>query len=415
MSLCPDQAISREEPFPTLPGTLQRGDVEGLLIDLRRALRISPARLEALLAMIRRTRPSDWTDPATDAVCYAQQQQMAAELGKTPRALRYDEAALVRSGLIARSTIGNGRRCALASPAKAKYGLSFAPLIRQIHHLLELRDLWQRERVRLRSERLACSALRQQFRLLFTRLEEKAPNHPNIQRLTDLRRAWPRRMDILQCSENIERHRREVESALRQVADLLETLQESSGEPESRFRSHLQDSTAKPSESCSGRETGSLPAGGGPSKERFAGSDSGVDLELLPPSRLYTVASDEMKLWIDAVRQGRDRTGPTDILQAAARRVPELGINATAWREASDRMGPMRAAIAVLVIDANRDHPVTPVKNPGGLLRTFTRLHRAGRLNIAGSLFGLMERKLGQAQVDPLASQCRDNQTGDDF
>lgn len=415
MNTCPGQMIAIAGTFPVLPGTLQRGDVEGLLIDLRRALHISPARLEALLAMIRRTRPSDWTDPATDAVCYAQQQQIASELGKTPRALRYDEAALVRSGLVARSTIGNGRRCALAGPAPAKYGLSFAPLIRRIRHLLELRDLWQRERVRLRSERLACSALRQQFRLLFARLQETAADHSSLQRLAELRRAWPRRMDMLQCSEDIERHRQEVENALRQAADLLETLQESSGEPERGFRSHLQDSTAKPSESCSGRETGSPAAGVGASKERFAGSDRAADLELLPPGRLYALASDEMKFWIDAFRHGRDRTAPTDLLQAAARRVPELGISATAWREASNCMGPMRAAIAVLVIDANRDHPVTPVKNPGGLLRIFTRLHRAGRLNIAGSLFGLMERKFGQAKADPPASQRRDDVTGDDF
>lgn len=415
MSPCPKQVISRVEAFPTLPGTLQRGDVEGLLIDLRRALRISPARLEALLAMIRRTRPSDWTDPTTDAVCFAQQQQIAGELGKTPRALRYDEAALVQAGFITRFTIGNGRRCALAGPTPAKFGLSFSPLIRRIRHLLELRDLWQRERVRLRSERLACSALRQQFRLLLGQLLEAAPQCPEVIRLAELRQSWPRRMDALHRSEEIEGHRREVDAALRQAVDLFASLEDSSGGPENPFRFHLQDSTAKPSESCSVRETGSPAAAGSAPAQRFGAPDNGADFALFSPERLCIVASVEMKLWIDAFRQGRDRTEPPDILQAAARRVPELGINATAWREASANMGPMRAALAVLVIDANRDHPVTPVKNPGGLLRTFTRLHRAGRLNIAGSLFGLMERKFGQAKADPPASQSRDDVTGDDF
>ncbi|WP_140846684.1 replication initiation protein RepC [Paracoccus sp. FO-3] len=398
MNPCPDQSISPNEAFPVLPGTLQRGDVEGLLIDLRRVLHISPARLEALLAMIRRTRPSDWTDPGTDAVCFAQQQQLAGELGKTPRALRYDEAALVQAGFIARFTIGNGRRCALAGPLPAKYGLSFAPLIRRIRHLLELRELWQRERVRIRAERLTCSALRQQFRLLLGRLQDTDAHHPGVIRLAELRRTWPRRMDSLHSSGDIERHRQEVEGALRQASDLLAQLQESSGEPENLFRLHLQDSTAKPSESCSGRETGSPAAADGAPDESTEPPARGADLDLPSSGRLYDLASDEMRLWIDGFRQGRDRTEPTDILQAAARRVPELGISQTAWREATDRMGPMRAALAVLVIDANRDHPVTPVKNPGGLLRAFTRLHVTGRLNMTGSLFGLMERKSGQGR-----------------
>ncbi len=81
-----------------------------------------------------------------------------------------------------------------------------------------------------------------------------------------------------------------------------------------------------------------------------------------------------------------------DFLKAAAMRVPELGINETAWAEALDTLGAETAALAVLVIDANRDHPTTPVRNPGGLLRSMTARHRRGALNIAGSLIGLIER-----------------------
>ena len=168
----PDHSSDR----PVLPGTLKRGDVEGLLVDLRSTLGLSPARLDVLLAMIRRTRPSDWTDPGVDAVCFVQQQQLALDLGKTARALRYDEAALLRLGFIARETIGNGRRCAPLASAPEKYGLSFAPLIRQVAHLLDLRDLVQRESARLRALRLSCLALRQQFRLVLSELRQADPD-----------------------------------------------------------------------------------------------------------------------------------------------------------------------------------------------------------------------------------------------
>ena len=55
--------------------------------------------------------------------------------------------------------------------------------------------------------------------------------------------------------------------------------------------------------------------------------------------------------------------------------------------------GDLRAALCVLVTDANRDHPLTPIRRPGGHLRALTQRHRAGQLNLVGSLIGLAERR----------------------
>jgi replication initiation protein RepC len=84
-----------------------------------------------------------------------------------------------------------------------------------------------------------------------------------------------------------------------------------------------------------------------------------------------------------------------DFTLAAIRRLPELGVNPSAWEEAAEAMGDEAATLAVLVIDANRDHPTAPVRKPGGLLRAMARRQRAGELNLLGSLIGLMERKCG--------------------
>ena len=55
-------------------------------------------------------------------------------------------------------------------------------------------------------------------------------------------------------------------------------------------------------------------------------------------------------------------------------------------------MGDFAAALAVLVIDARIADPIRPVHSPGGTLRAFIRHSRAGTLNLAGSLIGLIGR-----------------------
>lgn len=398
-----NQACLQDPPsdWPVLPGTLKRGDVEGLLIDLRSALGLSPARLEALLAMIRRTRPSDWTDPGTDAVCYVQQQQLAMDLDKSARALRYDESALVRLGFIARGTIGNGRRCAPTASSPEKYGLSFSPLISQVRHLFELRELLQREANRVRALRLSCLALRQQFRLLLAEIRETRPETPQLLQLEQAQEAWPHRMDGRWTAEALDEYRAAIAAAVREASQFRDLCHGSSGKPETDFRSHIQDTIERFPESCSCQESqhASRPEESNPPAIVLS-----ADTAFLKPMQLYTIASEELRFWLDGVRAGRREYDQTDFIEAAARRVPELGISDSAWEEALDQLSPLRAALAVLIIDANRDHPVTPVRSLGGLLRTFIRLHRGGRLNLTGSLIGLAERKRGPEQAAPPGS-----------
>lgn len=80
-------------------------------------------------------------------------------------------------------------------------------------------------------------------------------------------------------------------------------------------------------------------------------------------------------------------------VEAANARVAPLGINITAWAAACDRMGRVRAALCVLLLDANRDHPTAPVMNPGGALRGMIKAHNRGKLNLIGSLIGLHRRR----------------------
>ena len=397
--------------YPVLPGTLQRSQVEGLLVDVRAALGLSPSRLTALLTMVRATRPSDWTDPACDAVCYARQTQIADQLGKTTRQVRSDESALVRLGLIYKSTANDGSRCAIQGPdGELRLGISFAPLIERIPHLLELRELVQRENRRGATLRRQCSALRRELRQALEAIFRVEPQHPGAVELAALYASWPRRFDAFGSNDELELHRQAVENAAHKALQILEMCDDSSGVSAVQFRP-LQDTTKKKPESCNGPAVDKRPArkradtksfGATPNGsahcleykcEAASGGDKPQFLDELNPVRLLSLCSDEMKFYVEAF-QG-DRSFPTtlDFIQAACIRVPELGVNDTAWTQAVEAMGDMGATLAVLVIDANRDHPVTPIHSPGGALRAFTRRHRTGQLNLAGSLIGLAERR----------------------
>ena len=64
-----------------------------------------------------------------------------------------------------------------------------------------------------------------------------------------------------------------------------------------------------------------------------------------------------------------------------------------------DTMGDLTTAICLLIIDANLMRSSNPVRNPGGMLRTMTRQHKAGRLNLVGSLIGLDQKQKRKAWV----------------
>ncbi|WP_185962229.1 replication initiation protein RepC [Palleronia caenipelagi] len=113
------------------------------------------------------------------------------------------------------------------------------------------------------------------------------------------------------------------------------------------------------------------------------------------------LASLEMRALIAIETAGADRLGPVDFYNAAVHMRSHLGISTHAWTEALDVMGPDSSWLAVFLLDANRDHPETPVRNPGGALRAMTRRSAEGRLNLLGSLIRLARRREAEARVEP--------------
>jgi replication initiation protein RepC len=75
----------------------------------------------------------------------------------------------------------------------------------------------------------------------------------------------------------------------------------------------------------------------------------------LGPGRLYELAGEDMRFCLDMTGRRPAELRELDFVTAAIQLLPALGVSGPAWRDAVDTIGDFRAALCVLVTDANRD------------------------------------------------------------
>ena len=137
----------------------------------------------------------------------------------------------------------------------------------------------------------------------------------------------------------------------------------------------------------------------GPEKDgegKNEASDAGVNAEFiscLTGTKLRDLASSDLRLYIDHAPGADGAPTLSDIDWAVLRRLRDLGINPSAFEEAIEAMGWLRAMLSVLVIDRNREHPTRPIRNCGGALRAFTKRYLRGELDLRASIFGVWGRE----------------------
>ena len=396
------------QTYPARPQGWQRSQLEALLIEIAPALDLGAKRLAALLYMMGKTKPGDWTSRESEPVYYAPQADTALALGKTDRALRNDERALQDDlGFIERRVKANGSRSFYGM-----CGIVFSRLIARVPELIALREQIQTERAHRRDlVQRRSSYLRHMNRGLLA-LSPALGRSAEAQALRAALDAWPHSSRLRGLAlDALEAHLAQARALCEQLDDLLEYGADSSGAAEENFRPHIQENTHENSSVICNAHVGEKPSayasednsfGSGPYgpahckeneyeaeseafKKRFARN--------LTTQQLYDLASSVFRHQVDHNRAGRAEIRYLDLVDAAHDMLPFLGINYSAWTEAAQLMGPEGAAVCVLIIDANQDHPTAPVRNPGGALRAWTRRARAGRLNLVGSLIGLSRRR----------------------
>ena len=396
-----------DRTFPTLPQGHQRFSVEQLLIELAPTIGIRGNRLQALLYMMKQTAPGDWTNPAREPVFFAPQDQTAEALCKTRRALYNDEAALEGLGLIEKRVKGNGSRSPFGG-----CGIVFSKLIALVPDLLHLKEQMAADRALRKVLRNRRSTYVRHIKRCLRDATDPALAHPRLLSIIEAFDAWPMAASLATMQiEVLESHVSEAQSLCATLDAFFETGNYTAGKAEENFSCFIQENNQDSSSvSCNAsdikRSTGkpahsknlcSDPHGSEvclENKDEDAGDGYNPKLErLLQPQRLFDLASEDMQAYILACQDQAPNLRDLHFIDAAARISHDLGINYDAWMKAVHAIGDHGAALCVLLIDANRNHPTSPVHNPGGALRAMTKRHKNGKLNLVGSLIGLARRR----------------------
>lgn len=394
----------RTQPHPALPQGYSRRDVIALIADVGRDIGLSTRLTDILTRMVGSTDQDAWIDPEKEPIFYGRQETFAQRLRISTRQLRSHEKTLQERGLIQRRTLANGSRY-----GSAGLGLVLTPLIERFTELLDIREARkaQFERMKLlkaqRSVRLAT------FRDELARLSENDVLSDDIQALIQERATWPRTDTLLSMGEvALSQHLDDATDLCARLVNWIENHSDSSCEPEETFRSYIQEDINQiHSEECNAhvnKRSADKPAHSKSNTSEPYGPDDCREKQLQAEtealqglfsgyyglSHAVSLASEEFQMEMEARSGERPEYA---LVEAAAARVSHLGINITAWAAACDRMGRTKAAVCILLLDANRDHAVNPVRNPGGALRGMIKAHNRGKLNIVGSLIGLHRRR----------------------
>jgi replication initiation protein RepC len=397
------------QTYPTLPQGHQRFTVEQLLIELAPVLGLRGGRLHALLYMMKQTAPAAWTDPSREPVFFAPQDQTAEALHKTARALRNDEAALHAAGLIEKRVKGNGSRSPFGG-----CGIVFSRLIALVPDLMQLKEQLAADRKLRKELRNRRSTFVRYIMQCHRDATPDALSHPRLIELHRVYEAWPTAARLATMPmDDLESHVEDAKTLCENMEIIHKSCRDSSGMAEENFPCFIQENNQdSKSVSCNasadkksvGKPTHVQEYCSGPIgpenclEEKKKGGEVPSKAEiarLLNPERLFNLASEDMQDAISTCRGTASRLQDIHMMDAAAMRICPLGINHDAWAKAIEAIGLDGATLCVFLIDANRDHPTSPIRNPGGALRAMTKRFRAGNLNIVGSLLGLARRKNG--------------------
>ena len=382
---------------------------------------------------------------------------MADELGITPGHFRRVEARLEAAGLIERATCENGHRGRLGPGLGSRgpiAGLSLAPLLAGLPRWRAMAEAMAREAAALAEGRALIRIERRAARHAALALAEGHPARATYEAVRGA--AFPpsagyrtapaiaAHLEALRAVTEEARTAARERQAEESIVTALDAQDEAivHGAPCAKERRHTEVTTDPPTGSCSAavcggrsgpdrsgasqpaeapcrerggidtpRLTGTEPptADNAPGSTRHEGRDGGEErnettkppatslppalARRLSPGMLREMACEEMRLYID--HMGTPGRAPTlrDVEHAALMRRRELGITPRAWEEIEAALGWLDALVALVVVDRNRTHPRTPVRNPGGLLRDLARRRQTGTLDLAASVMGVWRRE----------------------
>ncbi|MBA8881762.1 plasmid replication protein RepC [Phyllobacterium myrsinacearum] len=284
--------------------------------------------------------------------------------GLSDRAIRYAIGELIRAGVILARDSANGKRFAVRSKQGQildAYGFNLSPLLARKDELQARTDAireFQRARMALFDQITICRRAAQEALYALSALEmsiDTSDLQAEYERLVALS---PRRTSS-----------QPVEPVLSLWQSLKTTLEDrynaACGGKNSRLIENNKDS---PDQSCNKRQRD---------------NESEINLPDL------CAACPDAFGYVESV--GNDR----ELLSAAAGLRGAIGIHRSAWDEAMEKIGPLRASAAffvVLEIYSADQSGEMKIKNPGGYFRNYVRMIESGQIDLA-EVIRYMRRK----------------------
>lgn len=307
--------------------------------------------------------------------------------GMSAPTLRRHIAALVDAGLVIRRDSPNGKRYARKAEdgtLAIAFGFELTPLVARLAE-------FEAAVAALRADAAERAVLRERVSLLRRDVAKAAELLAEEDAGFDLQAFLAGRAGALSASlrslsaaalanlsYDLGLIRADLDKAL---AKLVESTKTSASDI--RFERHIQDSnqTLSESEPLQEREQGAT--GGARTAEGRAGRGKPAEAPRIDLSAVLAACPD-LRDWVpERVRSW------TDLVQAAERIRPALGISPDAWTEAVNAMGESGAAVTLATILQRS----SVIQSPGGYLRSLSAKARAGGFTPAPIVVSLLRRR----------------------
>jgi len=299
---------------------------------------------------------------------------LVARTGLSERAIRYALARLTELQLLTPRDSANGKRFAIRDRAGKiidAFGFDLTPLIARRDEFAEI----------VQGQAMSAEARRRLFD------EITICRRSSAEALDGLDALGLARLDLEQRFEEL-RHRTPRRGSSGPVDDVLIAWRELRAEAEMAFYRAANDG-----KDCRHKETNN-----GPPEEscpRAPGEGAGasavsLDPPAFPSMQLVREACPALETY------GTPRS-ETELVALGRMLRGSLGAHPSAWDEAAELIGPVRAAVAViLVLQLHTDDVesgTNHIKNPGGYFRAMVRMIADRRIHLETELLGLLRRK----------------------
>jgi len=382
------------EFFEGLPEGVKHTDLLRLVQNLEKKIGLSSAAVQHLGYLVTHTRDVDW-QPGAAPIVYRTVQSTATDRGRSERQIWNLENALLDAGLIQYRDREDYKRYGKRDSRghiEYAWGVDLTPLGLMYDRLVELNEQHMAYMVAFRDIKRKVTGFR---RRIINKIDLAKENGLVIDELIDALANLPRiaaNMTITTLSDILNKARKinfalddllkdEVKPEPLETAENRLCSKETSDISELNFR-RIQSTVSQQSIDidCNQQVDDDKEEVG----EKFS-----TGMEHITYAQVIDAASDE---FVECIQLSVTGNKYTDLKAAAARMCHRLGIGRFAWIKACSTMGDTAAAVAVIIIDRNRQHPIIPVVNPGGVLRGMTAKAKAGDLNLHRSLYAILSR-----------------------